>query len=68
MGLTLSTRDGASSREAEAETTDDMLEKYCIVDIDAETCRIDVKAGKTTIASPDLESKDDPEGKLSYNA
>ena len=64
MGSTLSTRDGVNRRAVEAETTDDMLEKYYIIDIDAETCIIDVKAGKTTIASPDLESKDDPAGSL----
>ena len=62
MGPTLSTHDGVDSRKVDAETTVDTLEKYCIIDVDAETCRIDVKARKTTIASPGLENKDNPEG------
>ena len=61
MGSMLSTHDGVDSRKVDAETTVG-IEKYYINDIDAETCIIDVKAGKTTIASPDLENKDNPEG------
>ena len=63
MGAVSSAWDGAG-RTVEAETADDTLEKFCIIDVDDETCRIEEKAGKTTIASLDLENKDNPEGIL----